>query len=157
MGPNVTLRRRAAAEIVWDPHFERLLAALEAATSPAIPRRVLELYFVTSDGTVGEVLEELVRAYPQTVSIEVLLEDARWVGVLEQARLAEELESDLALIRAELDAVRAGIGRWETFMQGRAFRPSGAAMRVTRAPARWTDRSHLTRRRRGPQRRNEHP
>ena len=157
MGPNVTLRQRGAADIVSDPHFERLLAALEAATSPAIPMRVIELFFVTSDGTVDEVLEELVRAYPQTISVEVLLEDARWVGALEQARLADELESDLALIRAELDAVRAGMGRWDSFMQGREFRPSGTAMRVTRASARWTDRSHLTRRRRGPQRRNEHP
>jgi hypothetical protein len=157
MGPNVTLRQRAAVEIVSDPHFERLLAALEQATSPAIPARVIELFFVTSDGTVDEVLEELLRAYPQTVSIEVLLEDARWVGALEQARLADELESDLALIRAELDAVRAGMGRWESFLQGREFRASEGTIRMRRAAPRSAARSHKTLRSRPPARRPEHP
>jgi PAS domain-containing protein len=153
----VTLRQRPAADIVADPHFERLLHALEEATSPAIPHRVLEVFFVTSDGSVGEVLDEVVRAYPQTVSIEVLLEDARWVGALEQARLAAEVEEDLALIRAELDAVRAGMSRWDSFMQGREFRLPDATTRMNRAALRSTDRSHPSRRRRPPERRIEHP
>ena len=153
----MTLRQRAAADIVADPHFDRLLDAIEQATSPAIPQRVLEVFFITSDGTVGEVLEEVVRAYPQTVSIEVLLEDARWVGALEQARLAAELEEDLALIRAELEAVRAGMRRWDSFMHGREFRLPDATTRMNRAALRSTDRSHPTRRRRPPERRIEHP
>ena len=157
MGPNVTLRKRSAADIVSDPHFERLLAALEAATSPAIPMRIIELFFVTSNGTVDEVLDELVRAYPQTVSVEVLLEDARWVGALEQARLAGDLESDLALIRAELNAVRAGMGRWDSFMQGREFGPSEGTIRAGRATLRSEGRSHKTLRSRPPARRPEHP
>jgi hypothetical protein len=157
VGSNVSFRKRPAAEVVLDPHFQRLLVALEEATSPAIPRRVLEVFFLTSDGTVGEVLEEVVRAYPQTVSIEVLLEDARWLGALEQARLAAELEEDLALIRVELEAVRAGMSRWDAFMQARAFVSSDATTRMSRATVRPADRSHPTRRRRPPERRIEHP
>jgi hypothetical protein len=157
VGPNVTLRQRPAGEIVLDPHFERLLSALEAVSAPAIPRRVLEVFFVTSDGTVGEVLEELIRAYPQTVSIEVLLEDAHWVGALAQARHAVELEVEVRLIRAELEAVHAGMSSWEQFMQGRSFQPSNATARMSRAAVPPSDRSHPNRRRRPPERRIEHP
>ncbi|MGZ4231401.1 MAG: hypothetical protein ACXVR1_04910 [Solirubrobacteraceae bacterium] len=153
----MTLRQRPAREIVADPNFERLLIALEAATCPVIPCRVLEVFFETSDGTVGEVLEELMRAYPQTVSIEVLLEDARWVGALEQLRRADELELELELIKTELQAVRAGMSRWDGFMQGHPWRPSDATMRMSRAAVLSTDRSHPTRRRRPPERRIEHP
>lgn len=158
VGPDVTtLRQRQARDIVADPSFERLLMTLEAATSPVIPRRILELYFQTSDGNVGEVLEEIVDAFPQTVSIEVLLEDARWVGELQQARQAEELEVELGLIKAELEAVHAEMRRWEAFMHGHPWQPADATERMRRAAMRSPDRSHPTRRRRPPDRRIEHP
>ena len=118
----MSLRQRAAREIVADPNFERLLITLEAATTPVIPRRALRVFFETSHGSVGEVLDELLDAYPQTVSVEVLLEDARWVGALAQERQAEELETQLVLVKAELEAVRADMTRWDTFMLGRPWR-----------------------------------
>ena len=153
----MTLRRRPAREIVPDPDFERLLITLEAATSPVIPRDVLRVFFETSEGSVGEVLGEIIDAYPQTVSIEVLLEDAHWVGALAHAREAEDLETELTLIKRELEAVRAEMRRWDSFIHGRPWRPADAPTRVTRALALSTDRSHPTRRRRPPQRRIDHP
>jgi hypothetical protein len=157
MGPNGSLRRRPAHEVVSDPHCQRLLETLEEATSPRVPRRVLELFFETSDGTVDEVLEEIFDAYPQTVSIEVLLEDARWVGALDQAQQADELEVQLVLVKAELEAVRAGMDRWDRFMLGHPWRPTDASGRMSRAALTSADRSHPTRRRRPPDRRIEHP
>jgi hypothetical protein len=115
--PNVTLRHRPAREIAADPHFDRLLTALEAATSPVIPRHVLRAFFDLSDGSVGDVLEAIIDACPQMVSIEALLEDAHWVGALDQAQQTEELELQLAVIKAELEAVRADLSRWDTFME----------------------------------------
>jgi hypothetical protein len=153
----VSLRQRAAREIVADPNFERLLITLEAATTPVIPRRALRVFFETSHGSVGEVLDELLDAYPQTVSVEVLLEDARWIGALAQERQAEELETQLVLVKAELEAVRADMTRWDTFMLGRPWRSAGASARMSRAASISTDRSHPTRRRRPPERRIEHP
>jgi hypothetical protein len=157
MGPDVSLRQRPAREIVADPHYERLLGTLEAATSPLVPRRVLQVFFETSEGTVGEVLQEVFDAYPQTVSIEVLLEDARWVGALDQARQADELELALVLVKAELEAVRSGMNRWDRFMLGYPWRPSDAGVRISRGDLLSSDRSHPTRRRRPPDRRSEHP
>ena len=157
MGPNGSLRQRPARQVVGDPHYERLLETLEASTSPRVPRRVLELFFETSDGTVGEVLEEIFDAYPQTVSIEVLLEDTRWVGAVDQALQADELEEQLVLVKAELEAVRAGMDRWDMFMLGYSWRPADASGRMSRAALISTDRSHPTRRRRPPDRRIEHP
>jgi hypothetical protein len=153
----VTLRHRAAREIVADPHFERLMTALEAATAPVIPRRVLRLFFESSGGSVEEVLEEIIDAYPQTVSIELLLEDVHWVGALEQARQEEELELKLAVVKAELEAVRADLSRWDAFMQGPHWRPADATARMSRAAMLSTDRSHPIRRGRPPERRIEHP
>jgi hypothetical protein len=157
MGPTGSLRQRRAREVVADPHYERLLEALEAATCPLIPRRVLALFFETSDGTLDEVLEEVMDAYPQTVSTEVLLEDARWVGALDQARQADDLEIQLVLVKAELEAVRAGMDRWDRFMLGHSWRPSDATSRMSRAALISIDRSHPSRRRRPPDRRIEHP
>jgi hypothetical protein len=153
----VSLRQRPAREIVSDPNFERLLITLEAATSPVIPRRALRVFFETSEGSVGEVLEEIVDAYPQNVSTEVLLEDARWVGALAQARQADELEVQLMLVKAELSAVRADMRRWEAFMLGHPWRPPDASARMSRAALRSADRSHPNPRRRPPDRRPEHP
>jgi hypothetical protein len=153
----VSLRQRPAREIVSDPNFERLLITLEAATSPVIPRRALRVFFETSEGSVGEVLEEIVDAYPQNVSTEVLLEDARWVGALAQARQADELEVQLVLVKAELSAVRADMRRWEAFMLGHPWRPPDASARMSRAALRSADRSHPNARRRPPDRRPEHP
>jgi hypothetical protein len=153
----VSLRQRAAREIVADPNFERLLITLEAATTPVIPRRVLRVFFETSVGNVGEVLEEIVDAYPQTVSVEVLLEDARWLGALAQGRQAEELEFELMVVKAELAAVRADMNNWDRFMLGHQGRPSDATARMSRAASMSTDRSHPSRRRRPPERRIEHP
>ncbi len=153
----MSLRQRPAREIVADPNFERLLITLEAATTPVIPRRVLRVFFETSVGNVGEVLEEIVDAYPQTVSIEVLLEDARWVGALAQGRQAEELEFELMVVKAELAAVRADMCNWDRFMLGHPCRPSDATARMSRAASMSTDRSHPSRRRRPPERRIEHP
>jgi hypothetical protein len=153
----VSLRQRAAREIVADPNFERLLITLEEATTPVIPRRVLRVFFETSVGNVGEVLEEIVDAYPQTVSVEVLLEDTRWVGALAQGRQAEELEFELMVVKAELAAVRADMSNWDSFMLGHTCRPSDATARMSRAASMSTDRSHPSRRRRPPERRIEHP
>lgn len=157
MRPNLTLRQRPAREIVADPHFERLLLALETATSPVVPRRALRAWFAASDRTVGEVLEAIIDAYPQTVSIEGLLADAHWVGALDQARQAEELELELAEIKAELAAVTADLIRWDSFVHGPWWRPGDATARMTRAAIVSTDRSHPSRRRRPPERRIEHP
>jgi hypothetical protein len=157
MGLTRSLRQRPANEIVADPNYERLVGTLEAATSPLVPRRVLGLFFETSDGTVGEVLEEVIRAYPQTVSIEVLLEEARWVGALDQARVADELEVQLVLFKAELAAVRADMDHWDRFMEGDPWRPPDATARMSRAARISTDRSHPSPRRRPPERRIEHP
>jgi hypothetical protein len=95
-------RQRPAAEIVADPHFERFVIALEEATTPMVPREVIEEYFLAGDGSVGDVLEDLFGAHPQTVGIDVILEDAQWVGALDQVRWIAELESDLAIVKAEL-------------------------------------------------------
>jgi len=157
MGPTGSIRQRPAREVVADPHYERLLETLEDATSPRIPSRVLQVFFETSEGTFGEVLEEIIDAYPQTVSIEVLLEDARWVGALDQARQADELEVQLVVVKAELEAVRAGMDRWDEFMLGHPWRPTDATSRMSRAALLSSDRSHPTRRRRPPERRIEHP
>jgi hypothetical protein len=157
MGPTGSLRLRRAREVVADPHFERLLETIEAATSPLVPCRVLRVFFQTSEGTVDEVLEEVMDAYPQTVSIEVLLEDARWVGALDQARQAAELELQLVLVKAELEEVRSGLDRWDRFMLGHPWRPSDATSRMSRAALISADRSHPSRRRRPPERRIEHP
>ena len=157
MGPTESLRQRLAREIVADPNFERLLITLEATSTPVIPRRALRAFFETSEGTVGEVLEEIIDAYPQNVSAEVLLEDARWVGALAQARHVEELEVQLLLVRAELEGARTGWNEWEAFMLGHPWRPADATARMRRAALPSNDRSHPTRQRRPPQRRLEHP
>jgi hypothetical protein len=157
VGSTVTLRHRPAREIVADRHFERLLTALEAATAPVIPRRVLRVFFDSSDGSVGEVLGDIIDAYPQTVSIEVLLEDVHWVGALDQARQVDELELKLAVIAAELEAVHTDLSRWDAFMQGPSWRPADASARMSRAAMSSTDRSHPIRRGRPPERRIEHP
>jgi hypothetical protein len=153
----VTLRHRPAHEVVADPHFDRLLTALETATAPVIPRRILKVFFNSSDRNVGEVLDEIIDAYPQAASIEALLEDAHWVGALDQVRQAEELELQLAVIKAELDAVRADLGRWDSLMQGPLWRLADATDRISRAASLSTDRSHPRRRGRPPERRIEHP
>lgn len=153
----MTLRHRPACEIVADPCFERLLTGLEAATSPVIPRRIFRAFFDSSEGTVEEVLEEIIDAYPQTVSIELLLEDAHWVGALDLEQQAEELEVQLMVMRSELGAVRADLRRWDGFMQGALSRPADATARMSRAAMLATDRSHPARRGRPPQRRVEHP
>ena len=151
------MRQRPARDIVADPHYERLLETLEEAMSPPVPAHVLRVFFETSEGTVGEVLEEIIDAYPQTVSVEVLLEDARWLGALDQARHADELEIQLLLVKAELGAVRADMNRWDRFMLGHPWRPTDVALRMSRTGLISSDRSHPTRRRQRPDRRPEHP
>jgi hypothetical protein len=153
----VTLRHRPAREIVADPCFERLLTGLEAATSPVIPRRVFRAFFDSSEGSVEEVLEEIIDAYPQTVSIELLLEDAHWVGALDLEEQAEELEVQIMVMRSELEAVRGDLKRWDGFIQGKLSRPADATARMSRAAMLAPDRSHPARRARRPQRRVEHP
>jgi hypothetical protein len=135
------------------------LITLEAATTPVIPRRALRVFFETSEGTVGEVIEEIIDAYPQNVSPEVLLEDARWVGALAQARQVEELEVQLVLVKAELDAARTEWNHWDAFMTGLPWQPPDATARMRRAALPLHDRSHPreTRRRRPPERRIGHP
>jgi hypothetical protein len=153
----VTLRHRPAHEVVAHPHFDRLLTALETATAPVIPRGVLKVFFNARDSNVGEVLDEIIATYPQTGSIEALLEDAHWVGALDQARQVEELELQLAVIKAELEAVRADLSRWDGFMRGPLWRPADATARISRAARLSTDRSHPKRRGQPPERRIEHP
>jgi hypothetical protein len=156
MERTVSLRQRSAREIVADPNFERLLITLEAATTPVIPRRALRVFFETSEGTVGEVLEEIIDAYPQNVSAEVLLEDARWVGALAQMKQIEELEVQLVLVKAELEAVRSDCHQWDEFMLGHEWRPADATARMSRAELRSNDRSHPNRGWRPPERRSGH-
>jgi hypothetical protein len=103
-------RKLKAAEIVVDPHFDRFLTAFERGTTPGVPRGVVEERFRGSDGTVGEVLYEIFDAYPRIVSLDVILEDVRHAGAIEQPRI-DRLEAQLEALGADLEA-------WESFMDG---------------------------------------
>ena|SRR5664279_1203424 len=154
---STTLRQRPVAEVVTDPNFGRFVAALEQATAPIIPREVLADFFGTGQGTVEDVLEEILSAHPQTVSIELILEDAQWVGALEQAKWAAQLEFELERVKAELSAVRTSMSCWDAFMAGHASHLVGATGRVGSAVSGSADRSHGRQPGRSPKRRFEHP
>jgi hypothetical protein len=154
---STTFRHRPAAEVVADLNFERFVVALELATTPVVPRDVIREHFSRSDGTVGEALDDLFDVYPQTVDMDVVLTDAQWVGGLDQTRCLAELETQLEMVRAEIDAVQSSLDQWDTFMDGHGPLQLGISSRVSRAAAWSADRSHGTRRRRSPQRRFEHP
>jgi hypothetical protein len=154
---STTFRDRPAAELVADPSFERFVSALELATTPLVPRDVIRDHFWASDGSVGEVLDDMFDLYPQAVDIDVILTDTQWVGGLEQTRWLVELENQLEALRAEIDAVQASLDQWDTFMDGPEPRQLGVTTRVSHAAARIVDRSHGTRRRRSVQRRFQHP
>jgi hypothetical protein len=154
---STAFRQRPAAEVVADPNFGRFLAALEQATAPIVPREVLADFFWCGEGTLGDVLEEIFSAHPQTVSIELILQDAHWVGALEQARWAAQLECELEQVKAELTGVRISMSCWQAFMAGHDSYLAGATGRVSGAVAGSADRSHGRRRGRSPKRRFEHP
>jgi hypothetical protein len=154
---STAFRHRPAAEVVADPNFERFVAALEQATAPIVPREVLADFFRTREGTLEDVLEEIFSAHPQTISIELILEDAHWVGALEQVKWAAQLELELERVKAELSAVRASLSCWEAFMGGHDSQLAGTTGRVRGAVSGWADRSHGWQRGRSPKRRFEHP
>lgn len=154
---STAFRQRPAAEVVADPNFERFVAALEQATAPIVPREVLADFFWTCEGTLEDVLEEIFSAHPQTVSIELILEDAHWVGALEQVKWAAQLELELEWVKEELSAVRTSLSCWEAFMDGHESQLTGATGRVSAAASGSGDRSHGWRRARSPKRRFEHP
>jgi hypothetical protein len=153
---SAAFRKRPAAEVASDPNFNRFVVALEHATDPIVPREVLVDFFWTADGTLEDVLEEVFSVHPQTVSIEVLLEETHWAGALPQARLALEIECELDQLRAELNAVRAGLSRWGAFMDRDEAEPA-ATGRLSGAASRPTDRSHGRQPGRSSKRRFEHP
>jgi hypothetical protein len=153
---SAAFRKRPAAEVASDPNFNRFVAALEQGTDPIVPREVLADFFRAADGTLEEVLEEVFSAYPQTVSIEVLLEEAHWAGAMQLAGLAAEIECEVEQLAAELSAVRISLSRWVAFMDRDEAEPT-ASGRLSGAASRPTDRSHGRQSRQSSKRRFEHP
>jgi hypothetical protein len=103
--------KRPAADVVADPNFRRFVRAFETGTLPGVPQQVVEGRFRASDGTVEEVLEQIVTDYPGTAGLDVILADIRRIGAYPERADVDELERRLGRLRPALE-------EWYRFMDG---------------------------------------